>query len=437
MIVNGNGQRLYQGGWSHDPQFGYGGAVPMSSLLNQQVYLTLVNNSSDPWVEAGWNNPAGLFRGITTASTLASGGVVYGPGPQPNAVLQTAASPVGNNLGSISVPHDGTYAEDIFGNRNFGTVQLTNLVPNSAPVDVFLNIYLPGTTTLSQLIADLDNDGVAAVANNSAVTGVPGYQIEVTFPSTGIASTQNFWFDVSDYGDVSVNKMAAEQPIGPIKWFMPVSGSWTDGTKWSTGWSPNAPGLQPILAAAASSPLTISLDGPQTVGTLTFTNTLGNTTGYILAPGSAGSLTMDNSGSTAQMIVTGGSHAIEANVMLDGNLVVTPTAGTTLEIDGNIMESPANSRRLLVVNDNGTLILAGTNSYTGGTYVADGTLIATNPYAIANGTNLTVGATLPFLAEVVPSAGGITSTAVPEPSALVLMTACLILIVSKRRSMAA
>jgi autotransporter-associated beta strand protein len=431
MIINGNGQRLYQGGWSHDPQFGYFfGPQPMSALTSGQVYLTLVNNTSDSLVQAGWNNLAGLFRGISSPGTLASGGVLYGPGPQPTAVLQTAASPVGNNFASIAVPHDGTYAERLTGTVAWGNLQLTNLVPNSAPINVFLGVGAAGSTTVSQLITDLDNDGFAAVANNPVVTGVPGYQVELTYPSNGITPTQNFWFDTSDYGDVFVNKVAAEQPIGPILWFMPVSGSWTDGTKWSTGWSPNWPGLQPILAAAASSALTITLDGPQTIGTLTFTNSLNNATGYILTPGSLGSLTMDNSGSTTQMIVTGGSHSVEANLILNGSLVVSPTTGTTLEIDGNISEYPAASGKLLTLADAGTLILGGTNSYTGGTFVQAGTLVVTTPYGIPAGSNVTVGNAGAFPAAVVPPGGILSATAapVPEPGGLVLLAVTAMLL---------
>ena len=39
----------------------------------------------------------------------------------------------------------------------------------------------------------------------------------------------------------------------------------------------------------------------------------------------------------------------------------------------------------------GTLSLTGTNTYTGGTYVESGTLIATNSQAIEDGTNLYIG----------------------------------------------
>jgi autotransporter-associated beta strand protein len=77
----------------------------------------------------------------------------------------------------------------------------------------------------------------------------------------------------------------------------------------------------------------------------------------------------------------------------------------------------------------GTLTLSGTNSYTGGTNVFDGTLVATNPQAIADGSNLYVGMSAAFFAPVVPApaSGGTAAAsgvaAVPEPGSLALLAA--------------
>ena len=84
--------------------------------------------------------------------------------------------------------------------------------------------------------------------------------------------------------------------------------------------------------------------------------------------------------------------------------------------------------------DGGTLTLSGTsNSYSAGTFVEDGTLIATNTGAIADGTNLTVGDAGQFPAPVIPAAainGGQSAAAppvspVPEPGALALLAAAV------------
>jgi autotransporter-associated beta strand protein len=65
----------------------------------------------------------------------------------------------------------------------------------------------------------------------------------------------------------------------------------------------------------------------------------------------------------------------------------------------------------------GTLVLSGTDTYTGGTIVAAGTLIATNPQTIADGTNLTIGRASAFPAAIVASdaPAGSPAVSVPEP----------------------
>ncbi len=74
------------------------------------------------------------------------------------------------------------------------------------------------------------------------------------------------------------------------------------------------------------------------------------------------------------------------------------------------------------------MILSGTNTYTGGTFVNAGTLVATNPSAIENGTSLTVGAGASlFFAPVEATAAPAESAVapVPEPSTVAIFAAAL------------
>jgi autotransporter-associated beta strand protein len=80
----------------------------------------------------------------------------------------------------------------------------------------------------------------------------------------------------------------------------------------------------------------------------------------------------------------------------------------------------------------GTLILSGTNdTFTGGLYVPNGTVILTNNEAVADGESLTVGNPLSF-APIVPAASS-AAVAVPEPAALALISAALSAFVVCRR----
>jgi autotransporter-associated beta strand protein len=131
---------------------------------------------------------------------------------------------------------------------------------------------------------------------------------------------------------------------------------------------------------------------------------------------------------------------ISAPIVLAGNLNVAPSAGSTLQLSGDITESVIGSS--LTLDDAGTLILSGSNGYTGGTVVSAGTLAVLNTGAIPDvgisglGTSLTVGAggTVVFgpsltagavLAEEPPAGVAARPEVVPEPGTLALLSAAL------------
>jgi autotransporter-associated beta strand protein len=238
-------------------------------------------------------------------------------------------------------------------------------------------------------------------------------------------------------------------PAGPPTWANLSGGSWSVGTNWNGGSAPtNTAGAAAIVGAPTTSQVTITLDIPQTLGSLTFASS--SSSGYTLTPGvsGTGSLTMATSdGSAAQIVVTSGSHFIEANVTLTGSLAIAPTAGSTLEIDGNMSESLSGSGSLLL-NDAGTLILSGTNSFSGGTAVTNGTLILTNNEALAGGSSLTIGDASAFAGGPTgagsdtgaissglsaPLAASPSITPVPEPSTFVLLAAGAVLLAVYRK----
>ena len=85
----------------------------------------------------------------------------------------------------------------------------------------------------------------------------------------------------------------------------------------------------------------------------------------------------------------------------------------------------------LIKAGSGTLVLSGSNTYSGGTYVTDGKLIVAASDALLDGSNLFVGANAVFsFGTVLPanvSAAGrlLPSGAVPEPATLALLAAAV------------
>ena len=161
--------------------------------------------------------------------------------------------------------------------------------------------------------------------------------------------------------------------IGTGSWSA-AGGNWSSGSNWSTGWAPNGRGQGAVLnnAVAAISPLSVMLDVPVTLGTLVLGNSDGTATaGFDISAAGANALSLDNSGSTSQITVQAGTHVISAPITLAANLDVVPSPGSTLTISGNISQSAASS---LTLSNAGTLILSGSNSYTGPTTISAGTL---------------------------------------------------------------
>jgi autotransporter-associated beta strand protein len=75
---------------------------------------------------------------------------------------------------------------------------------------------------------------------------------------------------------------------------------------------------------------------------------------------------------------------------------------------------------MLTVDDQGTVVLSGANSYSGGTAVSDGTLVLTNASAIASGTSLTIGTDATSLFGPAQTASIVTA---PTSSAIVFAAA--------------
>jgi autotransporter-associated beta strand protein len=118
--------------------------------------------------------------------------------------------------------------------------------------------------------------------------------------------------------------------------------------------------------------------------------------------------------------LSGSTGTITTSVGGLATLTASPSSSVTSTFAGAIEDGAG--QMALVLNGPGELILSGTdNTYSGGTIVEAGTLIATNNEAIEDGTALYVGSVpSPLFGGVVPAqAGG--AHAVPEPGTLALL----------------
>ena len=202
-----------------------------------------------------------------------------------------------------------------------------------------------------------------------------------------------------------------------------VPGNWSGGI-------PNAPGDTATFGEVITQPQTVAIDQPITLGGVV----LDSPYGYTLSGGN--SLTFDNSGSGARITVSGGRQAINAPIVLADDLSVesgpadagpwTLVLGRVPSGCGGVAET-GGSRSLTMNGADGTLILSGTSSYTGGTNVNVGTLVLANNTAMPDGTALTIGGGGTFVfdpTQAVASSLPVVAP-VPEPNAIVLLAAAI------------
>jgi len=230
---------------------------------------------------------------------------------------------------------------------------------------------------------------------------------------------------------------------GPIVWKLAESGNWSDPNKW-TGGVPQFADAEAVINVPTSGTLTITLDVPETIGTLILGNSGDITKGYTLSGTSTNALTLNNFGNNATITVENGTHVIQATVDLTSGLVVSGSGTLAFGSSSSITGAGP-----LTMNGTGTLILSGSNDYVGGTFVTAGTMVQTSRASLPEGQSLTIRAGATFIYDpsfptragpmvrlagpvsflTSPLAAGpvsMTLNPVPEPSTLALLVAGLV-----------
>ena len=184
------------------------------------------------------------------------------------------------------------------------------------------------------------------------------------------------------------------------------------GTFTVTGSDSDYNGATSVNAGAIAIGATVQPNTTGPLGSGTSAVNLGNTSGaanaafYVTANGvQMGRDVLVRSGNTGTMTVgglnTSGTAAYTGNVLLgtsNGNpkgVSLSAEDGGTVEFDGNIVvNGKAGSGYSVTKTGLGTVVLAGSNNYMGGTAVDDGTLVLATASAVPDGSSLTVGAAL-------------------------------------------
>jgi fibronectin-binding autotransporter adhesin len=397
--------------------------------INGGGTVTNTNFSTTAALTAGGDNSSQTFAGTISDNSGFVALTKVGTGSMTLIGPDTYSGPTTVNAGVLAAGAQGAFSPNSPFTVNGGTLDATNSAQSISSLTVgssgALNLYVGNllTSTGSASLAGTLNvlnfsNGAAELMSYgsetgffSHVTGVPaGYALSYTPSQLDLIAV------------ISANWVAG-------------SGAWSGGSNWNTGMAPNGISHAAFFSQSTAGPVAIALDVPVTLGTLQFGNG-GTTADYTL---SGNTLTFNNGGPDATVTTLSGTHTINSPLIISGgNLDIAASNGSLLTVAGNIADD-GNARSLTLDGDgSGQLILAGTNTYSGGTNVNSGILIVASASALLEGSNLTVGqgassffasaspAVLESAAASVAPAGLV---AVPEPRTLVLLLIALAIVV--------
>ena len=205
-----------------------------------------------------------------------------------------------------------------------------------------------------------------AVAANGTLSGTP------TFGDEG---TQEFVITVTDAAGATasvVYTVTLPSVLGNGTWTSDASGTWSDTTKWNSGFPANGANYAADFSTLnISADRTVTLNTSRPIGTLRFGDTSGTQT-WTLASSGGATLTLDT-----------GLTTTSPGIVVNQN---TATISASLAGTNGFTKSGA-----------GTLVLAGANSLTGtvnidtgNTGSNEGTLRLSHPNALASATTLAI-----------------------------------------------
>ncbi len=183
-------------------------------------------------------------------------------------------------------------------------------------------------------------------------------------------------------------------------WGASGGGSWSASGKWQGGSIPGSAGDTAAFGTSGDTAtfgtsigpatVTVTLDGSRTLAALAFSTTGGGSYTISRSGGdTASTLTLSNGTANVSIADSGGNQTIAVPVVLGNNLSVSATTGSRLTISGPISQTGTGAS--VTLSGGGVLILSGSDTYTGGTTISDGTIEVADAAALPTKGIINVG----------------------------------------------
>jgi fibronectin-binding autotransporter adhesin len=279
---------------------------------------------------------------------------------------------------------NGALALDLLGSNI--AVQYQQLVNSNTFYDT---ISITGTANLGgDLLVNLGGSTPATNAGYTVVQATGGVTNNLNGAHIVSFGTSNGVVALDGFGILSARTNATSLILTNYVFNQySGTGNWgTGGTSsWTAGVDPNAAVMGAYFGTNGNG--SVTMDANRTVSAVVMSNAAGST--LVSSGGSILSFTNNPGGSTnATLTLARGNGIVTAGLNLLANLSVadTASASSTLTLSGNI--TGGNGLRI-ATNNVGTVLLAGTNSYTGSTLVNGGTLWLAGTNALSYASSMT------------------------------------------------
>jgi autotransporter-associated beta strand protein len=334
--------------------------------------------------------PAGFSA--TVASNLVS--LVWTPATNASSYVLQRATSISGPYTTIEDPawltmySDGPLSANTTYYYEIASANLAGISANSAPLTVVVQPAAPVLTA--------DSGDAEVFLNWTASPGATNYVLEGSTTNggpyspvisttntsdviTGLLNGTTYYYVVYSLGFYGQSPLSAEAAATPevapggFYWANTITSAaqnWNTNANWTNAAAfPNQSEAVAVVNSAIAANQTINLNQAITIGALYLGAPAGSAVFNIA--GNGGTLTLDNTPAPATLVElsTANGDTVSTPITVTGGLQITNASSNTLTLSGGI------SGAVNGVSVSGNTLLSGSNTYTGGTVLNQGTLV--------------------------------------------------------------